>query len=66
MRNQSPPQRGGPERSASATARSMKQGRGGHSRFMFLFPIKAVTFVWRFVVLLVWTAYLEGTRDVKS
>lgn len=29
-----------------------------------LFPIKAVTFVWRFVVLLVSTAYLEGTRDV--
>jgi hypothetical protein len=31
-----------------------------------LFPIKAVTFAWRFFVLLVWTAYLEGSRDVKS
>jgi len=31
-----------------------------------LFPIKAITFVWRFLVLLVWTAYLEGMRDVKS
>lgn len=28
-----------------------------------LFPIKAVTFVWRFLVLLVSTAYLEGSRD---
>jgi hypothetical protein len=31
-----------------------------------LFPIKAITFVWRFLVLLAWTAYLEGMRDVKS
>jgi hypothetical protein len=31
-----------------------------------LFPIKAITFIWRFVVLLVWTAYLEGNRDTKS
>jgi hypothetical protein len=31
-----------------------------------LFPIKAITFVWRFFVLLVWTAYLEGMRDVQS
>ena len=31
-----------------------------------LFPIKAITFIWRFVVLLVWTAYLEGSRVVKS
>jgi hypothetical protein len=30
------------------------------------FPIKAVTFVWRFLVLLAWTAYLEGSRDVKG
>ena len=28
-----------------------------------LFPVKAVTFVWRFCVLLVSTAYLEGSRD---
>ncbi len=27
-----------------------------------LFPIKAVTFVWRFVLLLASTAYLEGGR----
>jgi glycosyltransferase involved in cell wall biosynthesis len=27
-----------------------------------LFPIKAVTFAWRFLVLLAWTAYLEGSR----
>jgi hypothetical protein len=31
-----------------------------------LFPIKAITFVYRFLVLLVWTAYLEGMRDIKS
>jgi hypothetical protein len=31
-----------------------------------LFPIKAITFVFRFLVLLAWTAYLEGMRDVKS
>ena len=31
-----------------------------------LFPIKAITFVWRFIVLLAWTAYLEGSRDVKN
>jgi hypothetical protein len=29
-----------------------------------LFPIKAVTFVWRFVALLVCTAYLEGSRGL--
>ena len=28
-----------------------------------LFPIKAVTFAGRFLVLLVWTAYLEGNRE---
>jgi len=28
-----------------------------------LFPVKAVTFVWRFLILLVTTAYLEGSRD---
>jgi hypothetical protein len=32
----------------------------------FLFPIKAVTFVWRFAALLLWTAYLEGSRDVTD
>jgi len=31
-----------------------------------LFPIKAITFVWRFLALLAWTAYLEGMRGVKS
>jgi len=31
-----------------------------------LLPIKAITFVWRFFALLVWTAYLEGSRDYKS
>jgi hypothetical protein len=31
-----------------------------------LFPIKAITFVYRFLVLLVWTAYVEGMRDIKS
>ena len=31
-----------------------------------LFPVKAVTFVWRFCVLLVFTAYLEGGRDRRS
>jgi hypothetical protein len=30
-----------------------------------LFPVKAVTFVWRFCVLLVTTAYLEGSRDLR-
>jgi hypothetical protein len=30
-----------------------------------LFPIKAVTFVWRFCVLLLTTAYLEGSRDPR-
>ena len=28
-----------------------------------LFPIKAVTFVWRFLILMLSTAYLEGSRD---
>ena len=28
-----------------------------------LFPVKAVTFVWRFLVLFFWTAYLEGNRE---
>jgi len=31
-----------------------------------LFPIKAVTFVYRFVALLLWTAYLEGSRGLNS
>jgi hypothetical protein len=31
-----------------------------------LFPVKAVTFVWRFAALLVCTAYLEGGRVVKD
>lgn len=31
-----------------------------------LFPIKAVTFVWRFLVLLVSTAYLEGSREIRG
>ena len=31
-----------------------------------LFPVKAVTFVWRFLLLLAWTAYLEGVRDPDS
>ena len=30
-----------------------------------LLPIKAATFVWRFFVLLVATAYLEGSRDPR-
>ena len=29
---------------------------------MLLFPIKVITFIYRFVVLLAWTAYLEGKR----
>lgn len=29
-----------------------------------LFPVKAVTFVCRFCVLIVCTAYLEGSREV--
>lgn len=31
-----------------------------------LFPVKAVTFVWRFCVLLTITAYLEGGRDRRG
>ena len=31
-----------------------------------LFPVKAVTFVWRFCVLLVLTAYVEGGRDRRG
>ena len=31
-----------------------------------LFPIKAVTFVWRFLILLVTTAYLEGSREIRN
>jgi hypothetical protein len=31
-----------------------------------MFPIKAVTFLWRFTALLVWTAWLEGDRDVAD
>jgi hypothetical protein len=27
-----------------------------------LLPVKAVTFIWRFLALLAWTAYLEGNR----
>jgi len=33
---------------------------------MLLFPIKAITFIYRFLVLLAWTAYLEGSRDVNG
>jgi hypothetical protein len=29
------------------------------------FPIKALTLVWRFCVLLVCTAYLEGSRGLR-
>ncbi len=31
-----------------------------------MFPIKVVTFVWRFAALLCWTAYLEGGRAIKG
>jgi hypothetical protein len=31
-----------------------------------LFPVKAITFVWRFFVLLLCTAYLEGSREVRG
>jgi hypothetical protein len=31
-----------------------------------LFPIKAVTFVYRFSALLLWTAYLEGGRILRD
>jgi hypothetical protein len=31
-----------------------------------LFPIKAVTFVYRFAALLLWTAYLEGSRGLNG
>ena len=31
-----------------------------------LLPIKAVTFLWRFLVLLMSTAYLEGNRDRRD
>jgi hypothetical protein len=30
-----------------------------------LLPVKAITFVWRFLVLLLSTAYLEGSRDPR-
>jgi hypothetical protein len=30
---------------------------------ILLIPIKAITFIWRFLVLLMWTAYLEGSRE---
>ena len=30
-----------------------------------LFPIKALTLVWRFCVLLMATAWLEGSRDPR-
>jgi len=30
-----------------------------------LLPIKGVTFVWRFLVLLIATAYWEGSRDPR-
>ena len=33
---------------------------------MLLFTIKAITFIYRFIVLLAWTAYLEGSRDVNG
>jgi len=32
-------------------------------RRIVLLPIKAVTFVCRFIALLVWTAYLESNRS---
>ena len=31
-----------------------------------LFPIKVISLMWRFCVLLLWTAYLEGGRDVRN
>jgi hypothetical protein len=31
-----------------------------------LLPVKAVTFVWRFLWLVVCTAYLEGSRDPRG
>ena len=31
-----------------------------------LLPIKAVTFIYRFTALLLWTAYLEGSREVRD
>lgn len=31
-----------------------------------LFPIKAVTFVWRFLLLIFSTAYLEGSRNTGA
>jgi len=31
-----------------------------------LLPVKAVTFVWRFMLLIFSTAYLEGGRDTRS
>ena len=30
-----------------------------------LFPVKAITFVWRFLALFVCTAYLEGSRGLN-
>jgi len=31
-----------------------------------ILPIKVITFLWRFLFLLIWTAWLEGSRDAKS
>jgi hypothetical protein len=31
-----------------------------------LLPVKAMTFAWRFLVLVVCTAYLEGSRDTRG
>lgn len=31
-----------------------------------LYPIKAITFAWRFLILLFSTAYLEGSRDLRG
>ena len=31
-----------------------------------LFPVKAITLVYRFCILMVCTAYLEGSREVRG
>jgi len=33
---------------------------------MLLFPIKVMTFIYRFLALMAWTAYLEANRDTSS
>jgi hypothetical protein len=35
-------------------------------RKALLFPIKVVTFVWRFLILFAWVAYLEGNRQFRQ